>query len=96
MPVRILIIEGIRTDCKEVVNLIMGINAMTLLTDRGYGTKGIIDCAKECSMEVAIPPRRNRKESRNYDKCLYKLYQMAKNTFLYLKRLRGIVTRYAA
>ncbi|RKJ82067.1 hypothetical protein D7Y41_24700 [Anaerotruncus sp. 1XD22-93] len=38
MPVRILITEGTRADCKEAVHLIEGISAGTLLAGRGYDT----------------------------------------------------------
>ena len=37
MPIRILVTEGTRADCKEAVHLIEGISAETLLADRGLG-----------------------------------------------------------
>jgi len=43
-----------------------------------------------------IPPKKNRKHLRDYDKYLYKLRHLVENAFLLLKRLRGIATRYAA
>ena len=46
-------------------------------------------------MESVIPPRKNRKERRDYDKNLYKLRHLVENCFLFLKRWRGIATRYA-
>jgi transposase len=46
-------------------------------------------------MTVVIPPRRNRKEPRDYDRDLYKLRHLVENAFLHLKRWRGIATRYA-
>ena len=46
-------------------------------------------------MEVVIPPKRNRKEQREYDKYLYTLRHLVENAFLHLKRWRGIATRYA-
>ena len=95
MPVRILITEGTRADCKEAINLIRGIKATALLADRGYDTKEIIDYVKGHGMEVVIPPKCNRKEQRDYDKYLYKLRHMIENAFLDLKRWRSIATRYA-
>ena len=44
---------------------------------------------------LVIPPKKNRKEQRGYDKYLYKLRHLAENCFLSLKRWRGIATRYA-
>jgi len=66
-----------------------------LLADRGYDTNAIIEQASESGMEVVIPPKKNRKETRYYDNCLYKLRHLVENAFLHLKRWRGIATRYA-
>ena len=62
MPVRVLITEGTRADCKEAVHLIEGISAETLLADRGYDTNDILAYAVSAGMEPVIPPKRNRKE----------------------------------
>ena len=45
-------------------------------------------------MEAVIPPRKNRKVLREYDRYLYKLRHLVENAFLHLKRWRGIATRY--
>ena len=77
------------------VHLIDGITASALLADRGYDTQEIVDYALSRKMEVVIPPKRNRKEQREYDKYLYTLRHLVENAFLHLKRWRGIATRYA-
>lgn len=46
-------------------------------------------------MEVVIPPRKNRKNQREYDKEIYRTRHLVENAFLYLKRWRGIATRFA-
>ena len=95
MPVRILITEGTRADCKEAVHLIKGISAQVLLADRSYDTNDILAYAVSAGMETVIPPKKNRKEQRKYDRYLYKLRHLVENCFLILKRWRGIATRYA-
>lgn len=95
MPVRILVTEGTRADCKEAVHLIEGISAETLLADRGYDTNDILAYVASAGMEAVIPPKKNRKEQRVYDKYLYRLRHLVENCFLVLKRWRGIATRYA-
>ena len=95
MPVRILITEGTRADCKEAVHLIEGISAEVLLADRGYDINAILAYAASAGMETVIPPKKNRKEQRQYDEYLYKLRHLVENCFLVLKRWRGIATRYA-
>ena len=95
MPVRVTITEGTRADCKEASALIDGLCASALLADRGYDSNEIIEQAIKQGMEAVIPPKKNRKDQRPYDKALYKLRHLVENAFLHLKRWRGIATRYA-
>ena len=75
--------------------LIDGIAAQFLLADRGYDSNEIIEKAIAAGCEVVIPPKKNRKAQRSYDKELYRVRHLVENTFLHLKRWRGIATRYA-
>ena len=77
------------------MHLIEGITAQALLADKGYDTNEIVGYALEAGMEPVIPPKRNRKEQRDYDRYLYRLRHLVENCFLVLKRWRGIATRYA-
>ena len=91
MPVRMVVTAGTTADCTQASTLIEGIDAQYLLADKGYDSNAIIAQAREQGMEPVIPPRKNRKQSRDYDKHLYRL----RHAFLHLKRWRGIATRYA-
>ena len=95
MPVRVLITEGAAADCTQASQLIEGLTADNLLADRGYDSDAIVVQAKSQGMEVIIPPKKNRKELRPYDKEIYKFRHLVENAFLHLKRWRGIATRYA-
>ena len=75
--------------------MIDGLAAEWLLADKGYDSNEIVDKAASLNMKTVIPPRRNRKVQREYDEDLYKLRHLVENAFLYLKRWRGIATRYA-
>jgi transposase len=44
---------------------------------------------------VVIPPKKNRKVLRPYDKHLYRHRHLVENAFMHLKRWRGIAIRYA-
>ncbi|OIQ78587.1 transposase DDE domain protein [mine drainage metagenome] len=66
-----------------------------LLADKGYDSDAIVEKARAQGVQVVIPPRKNRKQPRTYDKALYKLRHLVENAFLHLKRWRGIATRYA-
>lgn len=93
LPVRVRIPEDTRSDCKEALHLIEGISAEVLLADRGYDTDKIVAYAIAAGMEAVLPPKRNRKKQRVYDRYLYRLRHLAENAFLRLKRWRGIATR---
>jgi transposase len=95
VPVRILITKGTAADCGQAEKLIDGIAAGVLLADRGYDSDKIVEKAEKAGMKAVIPPRKNRKIQREYDKELYKLRHWVENAFLILKRWRGIATRYA-
>ena len=95
MPVRIIITKGTSADCKHAETLIDGIDAKVLLADRGYDSDAIVEKVEKAGMKAVIPPRKNRKVHREYDTELYKLRHRIENSFLTLKRWRGIATRYA-
>jgi transposase len=95
MPVRTIITDGTTADCTQAEKLISGFEAEYLLADKGYDSDAIVDVAKKQGMQPVIPPRKNRKIQREYDKDLYKLRHKVENAFLHLKRWRGIATRYA-
>lgn len=95
MPVRILITEGTTADCTKAIQLIDGLDAKALLADRGYDTDEIIEKVAQSGTDIIIPPKKNRKQQRNYDKQTYRIRHLIENAFLHLKRWRGIATRYA-
>jgi transposase len=95
MPVRVFVTTGTTADCTQAIALIDGFSAQCLLADRGYDTNALIETAIAAGMQIVIPPKRNRKQQREYDEYLYRLRHLVENAFLHLKRWRGIATRYA-
>jgi transposase len=75
--------------------LIDGLPADFLIADKGYDSQAVLEMARARGMEPVIPPRKNRKDLREYDKHLYKMRHLVENAFLRLKEWRGIATRYA-
>jgi len=86
---------GTAADCSQADKLIEGVSAGHLLADKGYDSDAIVEQARRQGMKVQIPPRKNRKDQRVYDKDIYKLRHLVENAFLHLERWRGIATRYA-
>ena len=95
MPVRLLITAGTAADCHYAGELIEGIEADYLLADRAYDTNAILDHCEQYCIEPVIPAKRNRKVLREHDAHLYRHRHLVENAFLWLKRWRGIATRYA-
>ena len=95
MPVCLTITSGTRADSSQACNLISDKQARYLLADRGYDTNEIIQEAASRKMEVVIPAKKNRKVQREYNRKIYGNRHKIGNTFLKLKRWRGIASRYA-
>ena len=75
--------------------MIDGFEAEMLLGDRGYDSDEIVSFATSSGMKVVIPPKKNRRNQRDYDRFTYKVRHLVENAFLKLKRWRGVATRYA-
>ncbi len=72
MPVRCIVTDGITADCSKAGELIGNTRARGLIADQGYDSNKIVKNAENLGMKVIIPPRKNRKIQRNYDKNAYK------------------------
>ena len=95
LPVRAIVTDGPRADCKEAIPLIQNLPCKVLLADCGYDSDEIVEHAKNSGIQPVIPPKKNRKVQRTYDENLYKKRHLVENAFLRLKRSwRGIATRY--
>ena len=88
--VRVFITKGTTADCRLGVQLIEGLDIIGLLADRGYDTNMIIEFARALGIEICIPPKKNRKEQREYDREVYKHRHIVENVFRVLKEWRGI------
>ena len=89
MPIRMLVTAGTVTDCTRAEALLDGIAAERLLSDRGYDTNAALAAARERGMVPVIPPKRNRKVEREYDRALYQVRHLVENGFGKLKEWRG-------
>ena len=95
MPVRMLATARTVADCTQSEVLIDGIEAEHLLADLGYDTNAILAAARARGVVPVIPPKRNRKVAREYDRALYQARHLVENGFGKLKEWRGVATRYA-
>jgi transposase len=66
-----------------------------LLADKAYDAqKRVLDLLNNAGVQAVIPPKKNRKDRREYDEEMYKARHLIENFFAKLKQFRGIATRY--
>lgn len=95
MSVRVVVTAGTIADITVAPELTAGIKADAAIADKGYDSQEFVDALESEDIEVVIPPRKNRKFQRIYDKHLYKIRHLVENAIQQLKEWRGVATRYA-
>jgi transposase len=95
LPVKMIVTDGNAADCSQAEALIDGLHGDCLMADKAYDTNALLDLLESRKTAAVIPPKRNRKDQRAYDKDLYKLRHIIENAFLKFKAWRSIATRYA-
>jgi len=95
MPLRAIVTAATEADCTHAGDLMAGIKAEHLIADKGYDSDQIVEQAHKQGMQAQIPPRKNRKHQRDYDKHLYRQRHLVENAFAHIKQWRGVATRYA-
>jgi len=93
-PVRFLLSEGQASEYTLANELISGLQADYVITDKGYDSDSFVEAIHTGGAEEVIPPRGNRKSLRNYDKILYKDRNLVERLFQKLKNHRRVATRY--
>ena len=73
--------------------MIAGFQADFVLADKGYDANELIETIQSTGAVAVIPPRKNRIESRVYDKIIYKERHFVERLFQKLKHYRRIATR---
>jgi transposase len=71
------------------------LEAEALLADKAFDAdERVLKKLEARGIEAVIPPKSNRKKSRQYNKELYKARHLIENFFAKLKQYRAIATRY--
>ncbi len=81
-------------DVNAADELLADVEADAFIADKAYDADGLIDKLEARNIQPVIPPRRNRKVQRDYDKQMYKERNLVERFFNKLKQFRGIATRY--
>ena len=94
LPVDFLITGGQVNDCTQAITLLGQHKAEAVLADKGYDADAIVEHVEAMGAKAVIPPKRNRKVQREYDKDLYKQRNRIERCFSKLKCFRRFATRY--
>ena len=93
-PVRFILTAGQHSEIKQAEALIVGFPAYYVIADKGYDADEFIATIEKNQATAVIPPRSNRKITRQYDKVLYRERNLVGRVFQKLKHYRRIATRY--
>ena len=94
-PLSFHLTPGQACDLDGADKLLPHLVADTLLADKANeADERVIERLEAKGKTAVIPPKRNRKQQREYDKELYKARHLIENFFAKLKQYRAIATRY--
>jgi len=94
-PTGFVLTPGQACDLDGADILLPLVAARTVIADKAYDADArVILPLERAGVTVVIPPKRNRKVQRDYDKELYKSRHLIENFFCKLKQFRAIATRY--
>ena len=93
-PQQVILTPGQVHDITQAPALIKNVEVEIAIADKGYDSEAFVKTLEAEEIEAVIPSRKNRKESREYDKHWYKMRNIVERTFNWLKRYRRIATRY--
>lgn len=94
-PLNFHLTPGQASDLEGADQLLPDVVADTVLADKADNAdERVIQRLEAQGKTAVIPPRRNRKQHRQYDPDLYKARHLIENFFAKLKQYRAIATRY--
>ena len=93
-PLRITLTSGQRHDITQAEALIEDYEFERVIADRSYDSDKFLVVIAGKGAEAVIPPRKNRKESREYDKHLYKERHLMECFIGKIKHYRRIFSRF--
>jgi transposase len=93
-PVDFMLTGGEVHDSQCADTLLEGKKADFIIADKAYDNNAILQKIAQMEAIAVIPPKSNRKESRDFDRHYYQDRNLIERFFCRLKQFRGIATRY--
>jgi transposase len=93
-PVEFLLTGGQAADVTQAEPLMEGHQAGAFIADKAFDSDAVVAVANRRGAETVIPPKKNRKVARDYDKHLYKERKKVEWFINLIKQYRRVATRY--
>lgn len=93
-PLKFILTPGQRHDITQAENLLQATNNTVVIADKSYDSNAFVQKIKMQNSTVVIPPRKNRKVHRAYDKHIYKERHLVECFFSKIKYFRRIFSRF--
>ncbi len=93
-PIKFILTAGQRNDITQATNLTSNLKETVLIADKGYDSNDFIQHLNNNECTAIIPPKKNRKEQREYDKHVYKERHLVECFFSKIKHFRRIFSRF--
>jgi putative transposase len=93
-PVEFVLTPGQEADVRQGEALLAGHDAEAVIADKGYDGAPLVRRIEGQGAEAVIPPKKDRKVPRDYDKHLYKERTKVEGFIHLLKQYRRVATRY--
>ncbi len=92
--VKFVILPGQKHDLVGTPRVTAGLSFGALTADRAFDADRLLKELEERGAEAVIPPRKNRRQIRDYDRDMYRQWHQIENFFAKIKEFRAIATRY--
>ena len=85
---------GQQADVKQAQSLLEGYSPEAVIADKAYDSDPLVETIETKGAEAVIPPKRNRKQPRDFDKYLYKVRNVVERFINRIKQFRRVAPRY--
>jgi transposase len=93
-PLRLRLTAGHRHDITQATELIEGLSFEYLIADRGYAAQDFVAWVIERGIQPVIPPHQRAKETREYDRWLYRERHLVECFINKIKHFRRVFARF--
>lgn len=94
LPVELKLTPGQQADITQGEALLAGYRPEAVIADKGYDSAAFVQAIEAKGAAAVIPPRKNRRESRDYDRSLYRERNLVERFMNRIKQCRRVATRY--